>query len=74
MVRACCEQGPAGRRRRHALARAGEQRRAERLLHAADAGGGGGQRQGARSAPAGDGAGLDHFAEEAQVRQVDRSR
>ena len=65
------QQGAAGLGRGHALTSAHQQRRAQRLLHVADAGGGRGQREMRALRPAGDAAGLDHVAKQAQIGEVE---
>ena len=65
------QQGAAGLGRGHALTSAHEQRRAQRLLHVADARGGRGQREMRALRPAGNAAGLDHVAKQAQICEVE---
>ena len=65
------QQGAAGLGRRDALAAADQQRRAERLLHVADAGAGRRQRQMRAFRAMGDAARLDDVAEQAQVGEVE---
>ena len=64
------QQGPAGLGRRDALPAAHQQRRAERLLHVADAGAGGRQRQIGALRAVGDAAGIDDVAKQAQISEV----
>ena len=65
------EKRAAGRGRRHALAAAGQERRAEQLLHVPDAGRGGGEREMRPLGAAGDRARLDDLAEEAEIGEVE---
>ena len=65
------QQRPAGLGRGDAMARPDQQRRAERLLHVADAGRGGGQRQMGALGAVGDAAGLHHMAKQAEIGEVE---
>ena len=65
------QQGPAGLGRGDAVPGADQQRRAQRLLHVADAGRGGGQRQMGPLGAVGDGARLHHVAKQAEIGEVE---
>jgi hypothetical protein len=67
MVQQCA----AGLGRGDAMARPDQQRRAQGLLHVADAGRGGGQRQMGALGAVGDGARLNHVAKQAQIGEVE---
>ena len=65
------QQRAAGLGRRDALTGPHQQRRAERLLHVADAGRGRGQRQMGALGAVGDAAGLHHVAKQAEIGEVE---
>ena len=65
------QQRAAGLGRGHALTSAHQQRRAERLLHVADARGGGGQREMRAFGAVRDAAGFDHVAKQAEIGEVE---
>ena len=65
------EQRAAGLRRRDPAAAAHQQRRAERLLHVADAGAGGGERQMRAFRAMRDAPRLDHMAEQTEIGEVE---
>ena len=67
-------QGAAGRRQLNATPRTRQQRRAERILHAANALAGRSQRHVAGRRAAGDGAGFLHVQKQAQVGEVEMRR